>query len=113
MNTSGFADADCASEWLNLRSIVDGESYSVGLVIPLKSVFKRERTRLRESGFAQACFDRSQLDGPLVGFIPYAAMSETSPNRWNLPPFGFTGHRSLATILSHHATTKLSAEIVR
>jgi hypothetical protein len=45
--------------------------------------------------------------------IPYEAMSETSSNRWNLPPFGFTGHRSLATILSHHATAKLSAEIVR
>src|SRR5271157_3669757 len=55
------------------------------------------RTQCQFSCFCPTC--------PLRTFIPYAAMSETSSNRWNLPPFGFTGHRSLATILSHHATT--------
>src|SRR5208337_4757569 len=68
LNTSDFADAVCASEWLNLRGSLDRESDSLGPVILLENVFKRERTRLRESAFAQACFDRSQLDGPLVGF---------------------------------------------
>ena len=68
LNTSGFADAVCASEWLNLRGSLDRESDSLGPVILLENVFKRERTRLRQSAFAQACFNRSRLDGPLVGF---------------------------------------------
>src|SRR5271157_4039905 len=64
---SGFTDGVCASEWLNLRGSLDRESDSLGPVILLENVFKRKRTRLRESAFAQACFDRSQLDGPLIG----------------------------------------------
>src|SRR5271157_1384991 len=65
---SGFTDGVCASEWLNFRGCLDRESDSLGPVIPLENVFKRERACLRETAFAQACFDRSQFDGLLVGF---------------------------------------------